>query len=223
MAHISLLLLIGLALSVHQLPLGHALRVPGQARPMHPVRTDPPGGTAFTTVTTTVTSGQDHGGTNTASSGGQVLPSAVLTPDPRLRKEAPLTPSTPGTTNTWTAVTFDTTDTSTGGSTYTDAPSSVPEVISVKSGYALPTQPLTTIPSAHTSTQPDALFELTPRAQNAASADDLCRLLAARCERRFRRRLCRLFEECLENGTRRSECLQALTSVISSDGRCSRS
>ncbi|XP_077532194.1 uncharacterized protein LOC144144558 [Haemaphysalis longicornis] len=155
----------------------------------------------------------------------QALTSTVGAPAPRLFTEPSLSPI-PETTSTWTVVTFGTSNSSTDGSTSTDVPPSVTpstsEATSVKSTRIFATQPLTTVSSAPSSTLAEALFALTPRAQSAASTPELCRLLTIRCEPRFRRRLCQLYEECLLSGARPRQCLKALTSVVSSDERCTR-
>ncbi|XP_077558961.1 uncharacterized protein LOC144174249 [Haemaphysalis longicornis] len=179
----------------------------------------------------TTTGAPDHSAVTTAITPSRVpaqtLTSTVGAPAPRLFTEPSLSPSpTPEAATTWTVVTFGASNSSTDGSTSTDVtPSvttSVSEATSVASARAFTTQPPTTVSSAPSSTLAEALFELTPRAQSAASTPELCRLLTIRCEPRFRRRLCRLYEECLLSGARPRQCLEALTSVVSTDERCTR-
>lgn len=126
----------------------------------------------------------------------------------------------------WTAVTFVTPVASSGDPTGTDKGTSVTptvsQVIWVKSGRGFTTDAPTTVSAPPSSTQADALFELTPRASNQPTTPGLCRVLALRCERQFRIRLCHLYEECLLSGALPTDCFRALTSVIVSDERCNR-
>ncbi|XP_077557842.1 uncharacterized protein LOC144173217 [Haemaphysalis longicornis] len=209
----SVCLLVVLALSVPQAHVGHAYRVPGQARPVNAVPAGSPGRTATTMLATTATSGEGHEAATTAASTSQAFTSTVVTPQPRLLyTETTLTLSP-------TPEAGEPTDTDQG-------PSVIPtdsEVISVKSGHVFTTEAPTTVSSPPASTQAGSLFELTPRAANEPTTTGLCWVLTLRCQREFRIRLCRLYEECLLIGTPPTDCFRALTSVIASDERCNRS
>ncbi|XP_077544865.1 uncharacterized protein LOC144158075 [Haemaphysalis longicornis] len=213
-----------MALTMHKNPMHPGF---GRSPVAHATATGSPDRFTPTTVAATQTCGRGRKATTAPITPSRVpahaLASTVGAPAPRLFTEPSPTPEA---IITRTCVTFGASNSSTEQSPSSEIPSSVApsasEAISVQSAPVFTTQPPTTVNSAPSSTQAEPLFQLTPRAQSTPSTPELCMLLTIRCEPGFRRRLCYLYEQCLLNGTRPRRCLEALTSVVSSDEGCTR-